>query len=137
MKRCHFWLGRFNDMAEVDDYFEEIVPYPNDAPISQFASDQGKIFYDHDLVFAEFHESADLGAILESISAPAETRDAVLAAASKLDFKCNLIVGADEGEFQDPVSVAGPPQLRYIGCHALWGDARDAEPDAATDRDGM
>lgn len=124
MERCHLWLASFRDQAEVDDYFEEIVPYPEDAPISQFAADQVTRFYDHDWVFAEFHRASDLGVILESIRAPACTREAVLAAATKVDFECNTLVVADEGEFVDPVSVAGPPRLEYIGCHPFWGGGR-------------
>lgn len=123
MERCHLWLARFADRAEVDDYFEEVVPYPEDRPISLFAADQGKRFYDHDWVFAEFHPGGDLGAILEAIRAPAGTREAVLAAAAALGFPCNTVVVADEGEFRDPVSVAGPPRLEYIGCHPFWGRA--------------
>jgi hypothetical protein len=117
MERCHLWLGRFNDRSEVDDYFEEVVPCPADAPISLFAADQGKRFYDHDWVFAEFHEGGDLCALLDAIRAPASTREAVRAPAGAIDFKCNAIVVADEGEFLDPVSVAGTPMMEYIGCH--------------------
>ena len=120
MERCHLWLGRFADRAEIDDYFEEVVPYPEDAPISLFAADQGKRFYDHDWVFAEFHPDGDWAAILDAIRAPAETREAVLAAVARVGFACNAVVVADEGEFPSPVSVAGPPRLAYIGCHALW-----------------
>jgi hypothetical protein len=121
MERCHLWLARFIDRAEVGDYFEEIVPYPEDRPISLFTADQGKRFYDHDWVFAEFHAGGDLEAILDAIRAPADTRGAVLAAAAGLGFECNTIVVADEAEFPSPVSVVGPPRLQYIGCHALWG----------------
>jgi hypothetical protein len=121
MERCHLWLGWFRDRAEVDDYFEEVVPYPEDSLINLFAADQGKRFYDHDWVFAEFHEGGDLSAILESIRAPAVTRDVVLIAATTVGFECNTIVVADEGEFFDPMSVTGPPRLEYIGCHTFWG----------------
>ena len=121
MERCHLWLASFADRAEVDDYFQEIVPYPEDRPISRFAADQGKRFYDHDWVFSEFHPDGDLRALLGTISAPAGTREVVLAAAIRLGFDCNAIVVADEGEFTDPVSVVGPPRLEYIGCHPLWG----------------
>ena len=131
MDRCHLWLGRFADLAEVDAYFEEAVPYVEDAPISPFAAGQRKRFYDHDWVFAEFHPGGDLNAILETIRAPAATREAVLAAAAMLGFACNTIVVADEDEFSSPTSFAGPPRLEYIGCHALWNsveptDARTA-----------
>ena len=125
MDRCHFWLGRFTDQAEVDDYFEETVPYPEDAPINLFAADQGKRFYDHDRVFAELHAGGDLGAILDAVRAPAGPRAAVLAAAARVGFACNAVVVADEGEFFDPVSVAGPPRLEYIGCHPLWGNVAE------------
>lgn len=135
MERCHLWLGRFRDRTEVDDYFEEIVPYPEDAPISRFAADQGKRFYDHDWVFVEFDEAGDLDAILSTIRAPAVTRAAVLAAAGSVGFRCNAIVAADEGEFNSPVSVPeGSPRLAYIGCHALWGEAPSAEPKDAGER---
>ena len=120
MERCHLWLASFRDRAEVEDYFRERVPY-TDAPISRFAADQGKRFYDHDWVFTEYNEAGDLDAILAAIRAPAGTRAAVLAAAGALGFRCNAVVAADEGEFGDPVSVPGPPRLECIGCHPLWG----------------
>ncbi len=122
MERCHLWLASFADRAEVDDYFEEVVPYLEDRPINLFAADQGKSFYDHDWVFTEFHVGGDLGAILDAIRAPATTRQAVLVAATKIEFEFNAVVVADEGEFPSPVSVAGPPRLEYIGCHTLRGE---------------
>jgi hypothetical protein len=137
MERCHLWLGRFSDRTEVDDYFEEEAPYPEDRPISLFAADQGKRFYDHDWVFAEFRESGDLHAILGAIRAPDATREAVLRAAAALGFACNTIVVADEGEFVDPVSVAGPPRLEYIGSHPFWVRTHmpnTAPPDTGTGR---
>ncbi len=121
MERCHLWLARFADRVEVDDYFEEAVPYSEDRPISLFAADQGKRFYDHDWVFAEFDPVGDLRAILDAIRAPAGTREAVLTAAARAGFECNAVVVADEGEFPNPVSVVGSPRLEYIGCHPLWG----------------
>jgi hypothetical protein len=120
MERCHLWLASFRDRAAVEDYFRERVPY-TEAPISRFAADQGKRFYDHDWVFAEFHEDGDLDAILAAIRAPTVTRAAVQAAAAVLGIRCNAVVAADEGEFSDPVSVPGSPRLEYIGCHPLWG----------------
>ena len=118
MERCHVWLARFADRAAVDAYFEEVVPYPEDGPISPFAADQGERFYDHDWVFAEFDAGGDLGALLDTIRAPAGTRDAVLAAAA--GFECTAVVVADEEEVSSPVSVVGPPRLKYVGCHPLW-----------------
>lgn len=120
MEHCHLWLARFADRAEVDDYFEETVPYPDDAPINRFAADQGERFYDHDWVFTEFREDGDLGMILETVRAPAGTGDAVRAAAAVLGFVPNALIAADEGEIDDPRSVAGRPRLAYVGCLALW-----------------
>lgn len=116
MERCHLWVARFADRAEVDRYFEEVIPYPEDGPISLFAAGQGERFYDHDWVFVEFDENGDLMAILDTIRAPAETRAAVLAAG----LGCNAVVAADEEEISNPVSVAGSPMLKYIGCYPLW-----------------
>jgi hypothetical protein len=116
-RRCHIWVGWFNDQTELDDYFEEVVPYPEDAPISLFAADQGKRFYDHDLVCGAFDLNGDLGALLDTFRAPAGTRAAVLAAAAAVGFACNAVVVADEEEFLDPLSVTGPPKLAYMGCY--------------------
>lgn len=133
MDRCHIWLGQFADHNEVDDFFAEVVPYLENAPISPFAASQRKRFYDHDWVFAEFHPAGDLNAILEAIRAPDSARKAVLAAAAVAEFACNTIVVADENEFASPISVAGPPRLEYIGCHAFWGSDATTAPSSATD----
>lgn len=125
MERCHLWLARFRDEAEVEDYLREPDVY-TDEPISRFAADQGKRFYDHDWVFVEFDEAGDLDAILRAIRAPVGTRNAVLEAAGGVGFRCNAVLAADESEFREPVSVpGGSPRLKYIGCHPLWGETTD------------
>ena len=121
MERCHFWLARFRDYAEMDEYLREIVPYPDDGPISRFAADQGQCFYDHDFVFAEFDEGRDLEAILRLIRAPNATSAAIVAIAQGMAFAPNALFAVDEGEFSEPASVVGESyELVYIGCHALW-----------------
>lgn len=123
MNRCHIWLARFPGRDEAAEYLRDAVVY-TDAPISRFAADQGKRFYDHDWVFVEFDEAGDLDALLRTIQAPEDTHAAVVASAASVGFACNAVVVADVDEFSAPVSVKGDGyQLAYIGCHALWGDA--------------
>lgn len=120
MERCHFWLAQFRDKSQAIEYLRDADVY-TDAPISQFAADQGKRFYDHDWVFVEFDEAGDLNSMLSTINAPSITRDAVLARVQGVGFDCNALVVADEGEFSDPVSAQGEGyQLAYLGCFPLW-----------------
>jgi hypothetical protein len=129
MERCHLWLGQFRDREQIDGYFLERGRFLPDEPISLFARDQGKRFYDHDWVFFAFNAESDLERILGDARVPEATRHIIRASAGELDFKSNALVVADEGEFQDPVSVQKDSlRLIYIGCHPLWvkGSARGA-----------
>src|SRR5215203_243105 len=52
------WLCRFPSAEAADAYFDEAYDEDDDdRPISQFASDMGERFYDHDFVErGEFHD---------------------------------------------------------------------------------
>jgi hypothetical protein len=102
MERCHFWLARFRDQSQIDDYFQEPDVYSEREPISKFAADQGKRFYDHDWVFVEFDEGGDLNTILRTIGAPKGTWEALLEAAKVKRFTANAVVVAAESEFTEP-----------------------------------
>lgn len=117
MDRCHFWLARFRDEHAVEQYFAEPDEYVEGEPISQFARDQHKRFYDHDFVFAEFDPNGQLELLCHRIRLPAETRRKLL---STREEGYNAIIGADEGEFFTPLSVDGDPRLSYIGCFPCW-----------------
>lgn len=65
MEISHIWLGKFPSEKALDEYFEEIYDEDNeDAPLNQFARDQGENFYDHDWVERSFNNVTRLKDLL-------------------------------------------------------------------------
>jgi hypothetical protein len=54
----HFWLGQFPDRKRAAKYFAEQYE-DDDAPVSEFARDQGAKWYDHDLMESGFSKGAN------------------------------------------------------------------------------
>lgn len=121
MDRCHFWLARFRDQQQIDEYFREEYG-DDDKPISLFAADQGQTFYDHDRVFVEASDTGNLRDLLRKVQVPEATGKIVQEFAQRLGRESNALVVADEGEFENPVSVENASYwLVYVGCYRLWG----------------
>lgn len=123
MDRCHFWLAKFQNGEQIEEYFSERYgDDDDDLPISQFASDQGETFYDHDWVYFEPIGQGNLEKILHDSKVPEVTGKIILEFAGKLDFEANTLIVADQGEFEDPVSLETDSyRLAYVGCHVLHG----------------
>lgn len=117
MERCHFWLARFRDEDSLESYFAEPDEYVDVEPISQFAGDQNKTFYDHDLVFAEYDGDGRLAQLCELIGLPADTRDQLVKRAAE---GWNTIIAADQAEFECPRDIEGDPKLVYVGCFPCY-----------------
>lgn len=58
----HFWLGHFPDEKRVAEYVAEVYDDDDEdrehTPLSQFARDQGEMWYDHDSMEHGFEENA-------------------------------------------------------------------------------
>lgn len=116
METSHFWLGLFTSEEQLDAYFEE--QYENDdAPISRFAADQGKMYYDHDWVECGFDESGDLRILIKGASYSSDYLEKVIDAAIAQGIAtANAYILADSDEFADPKSVnSSEYKLWYLG----------------------
>jgi hypothetical protein len=60
------WSCRFADRAAFEEYVRELVQEDEDEPLSEFISDQGEPWYDHDFLATRFQDepSADIEAML-------------------------------------------------------------------------
>jgi hypothetical protein len=62
------WLGTFTSKKDFETYFSEFDEYDEAEPISQFAKEQGFLFYDHDFFVAKyFPKTHNLEKILSEI----------------------------------------------------------------------
>ena len=78
MDVSHIWLGQFPSEEALDRYFEET--YDDDAPINQFAADQGTAFYDHDWVEYGFNSLGSLRDLVEPHSYSVDSIEQVIEA---------------------------------------------------------
>lgn len=108
------WLGKAEDQAAVDAFFEESYEV-EDAPISPFAVSQGESFYDHDFLETQFNpEFATIDDVLKGVSFSESFADEVRAKVDEFDF--NLSVASFSEDFSNPVSVHSEfLSLTYIG----------------------
>src|SRR5262245_41484337 len=116
MEVSHIWLGQFSREV-LDRYFEEHYG-DDDAPLSQFADEQGETRYDHDWVEMSCpYELESVRSLVEGHSYSASYLDLVLAKAAELGItEVNVFILADRGEFSRPRSVSGPGyRLWYLG----------------------
>ncbi len=121
---AHVWIARFASEDDLDEYMEEMfadedddLEDDEDTPISRFAADQGELFYDHDLVYAQFHEQADARSLIEGWGFPDDAVEVVVDAIQRLNAKkANTCFVADKDEFAEPKSVQGDGyELWYLG----------------------
>ena len=118
MELSHVWLGRFDSEAALDEYFDEQYE-DDDAPINAFAADQDEMYYDHDWVEREFHESGDLLTLMDGASYAGDYLENVIHKAGGMGItNANTYILADAGQFSKPKSVNGREyQLWYIGSY--------------------
>ncbi len=115
METSHIWLGRFVSEQAVDAYFAESYSEGDDeAPINQFAAEQGESFYDHDWLERSYSSSCDLRAQVSPHSYSESYLDRVLALSRERGaLDAHVFILADEGEFSQPRSIEAPD-------HVLW-----------------
>jgi len=115
------WVGRFPSREAADAYFAEAYPEGDDEdlPISPFAADMGKVFYDHDFVERAYLDppAADFAAALAPHSWSSSylaVAAAAFAADPLLPFDTLLCVW--NRQIGHPASVERPgATLRYLG----------------------
>ena len=115
---AHIWVAHFESEDALEQYMEETYDEDNDdAPISQFAADQGQAFYDHDLVYAQFHDSPTARVLVEGWGFPEESVATVVQAIVELNApNANVCFVADKDEFDQPCSIKGNGyELWYVG----------------------
>lgn len=115
---AHIWVAHFETEDALEKYMEEQYDEDDDdAPISRFAADQGESFYDHDLVYGQFHDSPSPQTLIDGWSFPKEAVAEVLAAILALNVpRANTCFVADKDEFSAPRSVKGDGyELWYVG----------------------
>lgn len=115
---AHIWVAFFASEDALEAYMEEQYDEDDeDAPISQFATDQGESFYDHDLVYAQFHDAPSARKLVEGWSFPEDAVEEVSKAISKLNLpNANTCFVADKDEFSNPTSAKGDGyELWYVG----------------------
>ena len=118
----HFWIAHFPSVKRLAQYFVETYGEEDDEgeemPISQFARDQGEIFYDHDFLEYVFGKA---GSSVEAIVAEAsyhEQWEVELArrAADAPLRRMNAVVFISADQISEPRSVVGDRyELRYVG----------------------
>jgi hypothetical protein len=119
---AHFWLGHFPDGSRVGDYFTEVWN-ENDGdrehtPLSEFARDQQKKWYDHD--YLEYGFNPDASSIQELVTGYSyhdQYKDELAARAAKLGLAgINMFVFIEESQIAHPRSIAGEGYtLHYVG----------------------
>ena len=115
---AHIWIARFESEEYLEGYMQETFDEEDDeAPISQFAADQSESFYDHDLVYAEYHDQADANVLMDGWEFPKEAVARVVAAIEALSIRsANTVFVADKDEFRKPCSAKGDGyELWYVG----------------------
>ena len=118
IKDSHVWVGKFKSAKALEKYMEEVIDDDDDeAPISQFAADQGVAFYDHDLVFGEFLKKATPETLIACWAFPDKAKQAIVKAIEALGLdSLNVSLVADQGEFAKPKSAVGEGyQIWYVG----------------------
>ena len=119
MDISHIWVGVFASDAP-DDYFVEQYSDDDDAPLNQFAAEQGENFYDNDwleISYLDASESEDVRSFIDGHSYSDDYLDAVVEKTTLLGIdQINVFVIADKGEFSDPKTVKGDNyRLEYLG----------------------
>ena len=112
----HFWIGYFAD-EEQEKYFEERYSEDNEEEsISEFASDQGEAFYDHDTMEYGRNDSVStISDLVEGFSYSDQWADELGRRSTKL-IGYNFLLFIQEDQIEQPRSVKGNGYwLEYMG----------------------
>lgn len=115
---AHIWVAQFESERALEEYLQEEYDEDNDdAPISQFAADQGESFYDHDLVYGQFYNAPNACNLIEGWGFPDKAVADIVEAILGLKVpNANTCFVADKDEFSHPTSVKGNGyELWYVG----------------------
>ncbi len=118
----HFWLGNFRNERRMSEYLEEIYDEDDEdrehTPLSQFARDQGEMWYDHDCMEHGFKKNAKSVEDLVNGYSYFEQWSAELARrASEAGLtKINMLLFISQDQIDKPQSVEGEGyKLHYMG----------------------
>jgi hypothetical protein len=125
------WVGHFPDEATFDSYVEELPRVSDDDPLSEFVSDMGQRWYDHDFLGTCYHggPSEDIAALLGKGHAfAASYADAAAEAHRRLGLgPANVTITMWGEEIRNPRSVRRPSyRLDYLGRFACDPDADES-----------
>jgi hypothetical protein len=115
---AHIWVAHFESEEALEEYMQEQYDEDDDdAPISKFAADQGESFYDHDLVYGQFHDAPNARKLVEGWGFPEGAVAVIAEAILRLNLpNANTCFVADRDEFSNPKSVKGDGyELWYLG----------------------
>lgn len=123
------WACRFTDRAAFEEYVREMPRDDIEEPLSEFISDQGRPWYDHDLFGAAFHDepSADIEKLLRAGHAFASSYAPTAAAVARqrgLD-ECNATITLWGENSWDPRTVRRRAyHVEYLGRFPCDPDAK-------------
>lgn len=119
-RTAQIWIGIFEDNAP-EDYFVEMYSDDDDAPLNQFAKEQGETFYDHDWLEVsnvDMSESTDVRSFVSGHSYSDQYVDEVCerARSKGIDSINVFVMCVEEDEFSNPRSATGDGyRLEYLG----------------------
>jgi hypothetical protein len=116
----HFWVGQLSEkMAE--NYFSEVCNRDDEdrenTPLSEFARDQGVIWYDHDFLEYGWGEVETLQELFDGYSYSEQWTEELVRRVELAGFnKVNFFVFINQGEIRQPQSVQGDGYwICYLG----------------------
>lgn len=113
----HFWLGKFTDRRRADKYFAEQYE-DDDAPVSEFARDQGVRWYDHDFMESGFSKAAkSVEKLVKGYSYYEQWAEELARRAKDAGLTgANLLVFINKDQIKKPQSAKGKGySLHYLG----------------------
>ena len=120
INHAHIWLAQFASKKRFQQYLKEVVTRLDEdkTPINELAADQRVVFYDHDLVYAEFMSKPTIEKLISCWGfSEAGVVDVLAKVQKKKKYAMsNACIVADKAEFSKPRSASGDGyEVWYIG----------------------
>ena len=118
-QQVQIWIGRFESTAPKDYFAAQYTE--DDAPINQFAAEQGEHYFDYDWVeisYFDFEKADEVRSFVDGHSFSEQYINDVCKRAESLGLlEINVfVVCIKQGEFDSPRSASGDGyRLEYIG----------------------